>query len=160
MAETGPDDRAQAVDEVERQLAGLVRRLRARWRALSHQVHPEVQPLGYLLLALLVSRGPTPSSRLLAELGTDKSTLSRQVAHLERLGLIERRIDDSDRRVHLLTVPSATAERVTRVQELSLTDLRGELDAWPLADIAALGLLLGRLAGALVVAEPTPAPAD
>ena len=30
MAETGPDDRAQAVDEVERQLAGLVRRLRAR----------------------------------------------------------------------------------------------------------------------------------
>lgn len=159
MAETGPDDRAQAVDEVERQLAGLVRRLRARWRSLAHQVHPEVQPLGYMLLALLVSRGPSPGSRLLAELGTDKSTLSRQVAQLERLGLIERRVDESDRRVHLLTVPPAVARRVTQVQELSLTDLRGELAAWPLADVVALGALLGRLTEASPARSTSPEPA-
>ncbi len=151
-------DRASAVDEVDRQLAGLVKRIRARWRSLAREVHPEVQPIGYLVLSTLVSGGPAPASHLVAALGTDKSTVSRQVSHLEELGLIERRVDETDRRVHLLAVAPATAQRLAEVRARSLAELRSELGSWPLQDVVTLGALLGRLSGAL--ASPTGFAAD
>lgn len=147
-------DRTAAVDEVDRQLAGLVKRIRSRWRSLARQVHPEVQPIGYLVLASLASGGPATASQLVATLGTDKSTLSRQISHLEELGLVERQVDANDRRVHLLALAPQTAQRLAEVRAQSLAELRSELGSWPLQDVVTLGALLGRLAGAVDAPNP------
>lgn len=137
--------REQAIAGVERQLALVVQRARARWRHLALAVHPELQPIGYRILVTLVDGGPASAVRLGEELATDKSTLSRQISHLEKLGLVRRRPDPADHRVRLLEVPDQTAARLAEVRQTSLSDLRSELRRWELTDVEALAGLLARL---------------
>lgn len=137
--------REQAITDVERQLAIVVQRARARWRKLAVAIHPELPPIGYKILTTLVDGGPASAVQLAEELATDKSTLSRQVAQLEKLGLVRRSRDPQDRRVRLLEVSPQTAARVREVRHTSLADLRAELRRWESADVEALGELLARL---------------
>ncbi|MGC3952752.1 MAG: helix-turn-helix domain-containing protein [Propionicimonas sp.] len=116
--------------DVERQLAVVVQRARARWRRLAFAIHPDLQPIGYKILALLVDGGPAPASHLVEELATDKSTVSRQIAQLERLGLVQRTADPQDGRVRLLAATPAAATRLAEVRHSSLADLRAHLASW------------------------------
>lgn len=143
-----PDTRRErAMADVERQLAVVVQRARARWRQLALAIHPDLQPIGYKILALLVDGGPAPASRLVEELATDKSTVSRQIAQLEGLGLVRRTADPQDRRVRLLAVTPDAAARLTQVRRSSLADLRAQLGSWEPEELATLAGLLARLTG-------------
>lgn len=142
-----PDtDRDRAIAGVERQLAVVVQRARARWRQLAVAIHPDLQPIGYRILVTLADGGPASAVQLGEELATDKSTMSRQIAHLEKLGLVRRRRDPSDRRIRLLEVTPPTQARLREVRHTSLADLRAELQRWELADVETLADLLARLA--------------
>ncbi len=140
--------RERAMADIERQLAVVVQRARARWRRLAVAIHPELQPIGYKILALLVDGGPVPAGQLVEELATDKSTVSRQLAQLERLGLVQRTADSRDGRVRLLAATPAAAVRLTEVRRSSLADLRAHLASWDEDDLATLAGLLTRLTGA------------
>jgi DNA-binding MarR family transcriptional regulator len=63
------------------------------------RVHPHVGVPGSRLLMVLATRGDLRPSDLAAELLTGASNVSKLLAHLEGLGLVERRTDAGDARV-------------------------------------------------------------
>jgi len=96
-----PQDDSTA-DEIGSQLVRLVR-LIERMQARYHAEHPDaVDRATYLLLVHLVKDGACRASALADAVHSDPSTVSRQVAHLVRLGLVERVADPDDGRATLL----------------------------------------------------------
>jgi DNA-binding MarR family transcriptional regulator len=80
-----------------------------------------------------------------ARLGLDKSTVSRQVANLVDLGLVDRAADPVDGRAQVLTPSAEGSARLARIREARRARWEADLNDWPAADVAALGELLGRL---------------
>jgi DNA-binding MarR family transcriptional regulator len=99
------------------------------------------------LLALLQDAGPLRASELVARLGLDKSTVSRQVAHLADLGLVDRTADPVDGRAQVLRPSAEGAARLARIREARRARWAADLSDWPAADVARLGELLARLNG-------------
>lgn len=103
-----------------------------------------VERAAYLLLARLVLDGPRRSNALAEAVHSDPSTVSRQVAVLVRVGLVERRSDPDDGRASLL---AATAEGL-RVFEANRDRRNREISAlvadWDPADRLTLVRLLDR----------------
>lgn len=58
----------------------------------------------FTILANLILRGATPVTALAAALGVDRTTLTRNLALLERSGWVETRADENDARTHLVSV--------------------------------------------------------
>ncbi|MDV9190149.1 MarR family winged helix-turn-helix transcriptional regulator, partial [Streptomyces sp. SR27] len=73
-----------------------------RARAAAARVHPELPLVSYTLLAHIEAQRGCRATDLAAHYLLDKSTVSRQVAGLEKLGLVERRPAPDDHRVHVL----------------------------------------------------------
>jgi DNA-binding MarR family transcriptional regulator len=81
--------------------------------------------------------------------GRDHSTVSRQVAKLETLGLVERRVVEGDQRVRLLE-PSATGQRMLDQFAVARRKfVRERLDSWTDEERSTLLDLLERLAGTI-----------
>ena len=140
-----PDD--AAVDRIEQQFTILFQRIRQRWGALATQVDPDLSPLGYRILTLLTNGVTTTATALTDRLGIDKSVLSRQLCHLEDLGLVERQVDKHDARTRLLSATPEAHTRMRTVRASSYAELHRTLSTWPAEDVRVLGELLGRLTG-------------
>ena len=138
------DDDLALADEVSGQLVRLVR-LMERKHAQYQAEHPDaVERATYLLLVHLVKDGPQRAGTLAEAVHSDPSTISRQVAHLVRLGLVERTTDPEDRRATLLAA-SVEGRRVfeenRRVRNERIADM---LDDWSVTDRRMLVTLLSR----------------
>ncbi|MFI0961459.1 MarR family winged helix-turn-helix transcriptional regulator [Streptomyces sp. NPDC021080] len=115
-----------------------------RARASAERMHPELSLVSYTLLGHLREVGGCRATDLAAHYALDKSTVSRQVAALERAGLIERRLDPEDHRVHVLHLtPTGTAvlALVTRSRRAAF---RERLAGWPDEDLARFASYLMR----------------
>jgi DNA-binding MarR family transcriptional regulator len=135
----------EAIVQVEREIALLLRRSRAMSARLSRELHPDLDGAAYGLLVLLEDAGPLRASDLVARLGLDKSTVSRQIGSLVDLGLVTREPDPADGRAQVLrTSPEGTA-RLSRIRDARRARWEADLSDWPVDDIATLGDLLGRL---------------
>ena len=131
-------------DEVGSQLIRLVR-LMERKRAQYQAENPDaVERATYHLLVHLVKDGPQRAGTLAEAVHSDPSTISRQIGHLVRLGLVERTADPVDGRATLL---AATAEgrRVfeenRRLRNESIAEMLAD---WSDADRRTFGDLLAR----------------
>jgi DNA-binding MarR family transcriptional regulator len=89
---------ATAVETIQREMTVFARRARAS----AGRLHPELSLVSYTLLGHLEERDGCRATDLAAHYALDKSTVSRQVAALERAGLVERRQDPEDHRVQVL----------------------------------------------------------
>jgi DNA-binding MarR family transcriptional regulator len=92
----------------------------------------------FTILANLIIRGATPVTALAEALGADRTTLTRNLALLERNGWIEMRADDDDARTHLVV---ATAKGRAVAQDA--------LPAWRKAQDAVAAALGGADVAAL-----------
>ena len=135
----------EAFVRLEREIALLLRRARAISTRLAGELHPELDGAAYGLLALLQDAGPLRASDLVSRLGLDKSTVSRQVANLVDLGLVDRAADPVDGRAQVLTPSSEGTARLARVRDSRRARWEADLNDWPAEDVAALAELLGRL---------------
>jgi DNA-binding MarR family transcriptional regulator len=135
----------EAFVRLEREIALLLRRSRAISARLAGELHRDLDGAAYGLLALLQDAGPLRATELVARLGLDKSTVSRQVATLVDLGLVDRAPDPADGRAQVLTPSAEGAARLARIREARRARWEADLSDWPADDIAALGELLGRL---------------
>jgi DNA-binding MarR family transcriptional regulator len=144
---TGPrgTDSHEAFVRLEREVALLLRRARAISARLAGELHPKLDGSAYGLLALLEDTGPLRASDLVVRLGLDKSTVSRQVAHLVELGLVERAADPHDGRAQVLTPSPEGSARLAHIREARRARWEADLAQWPAEDVAILGELLGRL---------------
>jgi DNA-binding MarR family transcriptional regulator len=135
----------EAVLGLEAQMAELWRRGRARTRALARQVHPQLDPATYPVLALLVRDGAQRLSTLGAALELDKSTVSRQVDAAVRLGLVERVPDPTDARARLVGLTPEGQARMGSLHVQQLDRWRASLGTWDVGDLHRLTALLRRL---------------
>ncbi|GAA1869210.1 MarR family winged helix-turn-helix transcriptional regulator [Myceligenerans crystallogenes] len=129
----------------EQQIGLLFRTAMQRWKEQAASIHPDLAPKAFAVLRTLVDDGPAQARDLVTRLGTDKSVLSRQITSLERLGLIEREVDEHDARARRLVATPAAAARVTRVRAARHDDVRRRLAAWTREERAVFVDLLGRL---------------
>jgi DNA-binding MarR family transcriptional regulator len=131
-------------DEVGTQLIRLMRLMERKYAQYQAE-HPDaVERATYHLLVHLVKDGPRRAGALAEAVHSDPSTISRQIGHLVRLGLVERTADPEDGRATLL---AATAEgrRVFEENRRIRNERIAEILArWPENDRRALGDLLGR----------------
>lgn len=138
-------EKHEAFVRLEREIGLLLRRARAISARLASELHPDLDGAAYGLLALLQDAGPLRASDVVSRLGLDKSTVSRQVAQLVDLGLVDRTADPVDGRAQVLTPSAEGSARLARIRDARRARWETDLGDWPATDVATLGDLLARL---------------
>lgn len=121
-----------AVETIQREMTVFARRARAS----AGRMHPELSLVSYTLLGHLEESGGCRATDLASHYALDKSTVSRQVAALERAGLIERRLDPEDHRVQVLHLTEAGKEILAQVTRRRRVAFRERLMGWSEEDLA------------------------
>jgi DNA-binding MarR family transcriptional regulator len=138
---------------VSGQLIRLVR-LMDRRQAQYQAEHPDaVERATYFLLVHLVKGGPQRAGALADAVHSDPSTISRQVAHLVRLGFVERTADPEDGRATLLVATDEGRRVFGENRRMRIERFAEMLADWPVEDRRKFAELLERFATAF---ESTP----
>lgn len=144
--EERPDERRKAVaQDVERELSVLFGRARSFSLQLAAQVHPGLDSASYALLLHLDAADPGRASDVAERVNLDKSTVSRQLARLQELGLVERVVDPSDGRARLIQLTAAGRQRLQAVRQQRRQELRARFATWSTEDLAEFARLLAQL---------------
>ena len=101
------------------------------------------------LLIRLSAAGPVGVAALADQVGRDHTTISRQLAKLEALGLIARQDDASDRRIRIARLTAAGEAVVLAITDARRRLLSRALAEWSDADLADLATLNRRFVDAL-----------
>lgn len=141
-ARAGNDGVDQVVIALERELTVLFRRARAQSGEMAREVHPDLEPAAYGLLARLEETGPERATCLSQYFGVGKATMSRQLRALEELGLIRREPDPADGRAFLVELTQEGQDRFTRVRDARRRRYFSRLSAWDHDRLAQLARLL------------------
>jgi DNA-binding MarR family transcriptional regulator len=128
------------VETIQREMTVFARRARAS----AGRMHPELSLVSYTLLGHLEERGGCRATDLAAHYALDKSTVSRQVAGLERAGLVERRPDPDDARVQVLDLTEAGRSILAQVTVSRRAAFRERLADWPEEDLLRFAAYLER----------------
>jgi DNA-binding MarR family transcriptional regulator len=139
--------REQAADlDVTYELVRFVRRTRAYANEHLAEIHPELDYNTFvILLAVHDASDGVRASDLVGDLFVHKSTISRAVSTLERLGLLTRMTDPDDGRAQLLTVPKGAGERVEAFRSQSYAWLGDLVADWAPDELETFARQLTRL---------------
>lgn len=97
------------------------------------------------ILSMLYSEEPMTTGDAADTLGIDISRASRQFAHLQDLGLLERTTDPEDGRRSVVSVSPEGLRAVDRWSIMGVNDFIAPVTDWPSEDIGRLGHYLERL---------------
>jgi DNA-binding MarR family transcriptional regulator len=132
--------------DVDFELTRFVRRVRGRSLRSLGDIHPKLDYGTFtFLLAICDAPDGIRGSELAEDLGVHKSTASRAVATLERLGLVARIPDPDDGRAHLLVAEPVAQERVGAYRRSSHERLMTLVDDWTPTEIESFVRSLSRL---------------
>ncbi|MEU3369923.1 MarR family winged helix-turn-helix transcriptional regulator [Streptomyces sp. NPDC006711] len=123
--------RDQSVVTIQRELTAFARRA----RAAAARMHPELSLVSFTLLSHLEDQKGCRATDLAAYYMLDKSTISRQIAGLERLGFIERVSDPDDQRIQLLRLTPAGTAKLAEAAELRRQAFHDRLADWTPEDL-------------------------
>lgn len=136
--------------DLERELTRFFRRSRVASTSIAAEVHPDLDVASYTVLVTISDlSGSLPGGvraiDVAETLGLHKSTMSRNISVLERLGLVAREPSVEDARARILTITepgrrSLDAAVTARRRRVSTT-----LSRWSEADVRDLARLLGQL---------------
>ena len=140
--------------DVEYEITRMLRRSRVRSLRTVAEIHPDLEFGNYLLLLAIDDAGGTDvdgvrATELAETFAVHKSTVSRGLATLEQLGLVERLPDPSDGRARLVRLTPEAMSRVETVRRRRHEALAAVLEDWEPQDLTALARLLDRLNTAL-----------
>jgi DNA-binding MarR family transcriptional regulator len=107
------------------------------------------------LLVLVDRKGPIGVVDLALRVGRDYTTVSRQVARLEELGLVERRTGAADKRVREAIITPRGKSATDALNAARETIALRLFQKWPREDLDELVRLMGRLAEDMA-GEPAP----
>jgi DNA-binding MarR family transcriptional regulator len=135
----GPDD---AIHIVEQEFGTLMMHL-IRYK---HQVNGDrLDRMALMVLGTLTHCGPCRLTTVAERTGLDPSTVSRQVADLEKAGLLARDADPEDRRAILLKATDKGQQVLDRLSRGRRKRVERLLTGWEPEDIVTFGRLLGQL---------------
>ncbi|MEE4545289.1 MarR family winged helix-turn-helix transcriptional regulator [Streptomyces sp. V4-01] len=123
--------RQATLESIQRELTAFARRA----RATAARMHPELSLVSYTILSHLEEQQGCRATDLAAYYLLDKSTVSRQVAALDKLGFIERRTDPSDQRVQVLHLAPRGIDVLAAAQVSRRAAFDERLAAWGPADL-------------------------
>jgi DNA-binding MarR family transcriptional regulator len=131
------------VDVIETEITRLARTL----ALLGRQTDPDtvLDRAGYLLLRTLDRIGPASINTLAAVVGLDGSTVTRQVATMKQLGLVERKPNPGDRRSCIISPTTAGRAMMRNTRRQRRNSLDAVISDWTDEDRSTLGKLLTRL---------------
>ncbi|OUC78887.1 MarR family winged helix-turn-helix transcriptional regulator [Gordonia lacunae] len=133
------------ISGLEAELTDFWRRGRVRTRLRARAIDPRLDPSCYPLITVLARHNSMPMSDLVTAVGMEKSTVTRQIDAIVRLGLAERHPDPRDARARVVTLTDHGRERIDAVLASAVTDWRARLAQWDPDDIRTLTHLLHRL---------------
>jgi DNA-binding MarR family transcriptional regulator len=133
-------NRAASIEGIQRELTAFARRA----RSLASQIHPSLTLVTYTLLDHLRECGGCRGTDLAAHFMLDKSTVSRQVAALEKLGLVERSTDPEDLRGQIIRASAAGEKLLGDVREQRQQAFLERLADWPDDDLERFSDYLSR----------------
>ena len=136
--------RGVAYDELEHELAVVMRRARGLSGALARDVHPELDAAAYGLLARIDEVGTVRVTDLASYFSVGKPTVSRQVALLEQLQLVRRTQNEEDARSRHLSLTDAGRALLDKAREARRERTRATLDSWSTEEVATFATLLRR----------------
>ncbi|MER5888576.1 MarR family transcriptional regulator [Streptomyces sp. NPDC001941] len=140
--QTGVDHEFLAL---ERELGVFLRRARASSGEMAREVHPDLEPAAYGLLARLEEAGRQRATELAGYFGVGKATMSRQLRALEDLGLVARDPDPADGRAWLVGLTEEGRARFIRVRDARRDTYVRKLAGWDRGEVAELARLLHQL---------------
>ncbi|MFC9975857.1 MarR family winged helix-turn-helix transcriptional regulator [Spirillospora sp. NPDC127200] len=129
--------RDQSIETIRWELTAFARRA----RAVAERLHPGLSLVSYSLLAHIEEKGGCRAADLAAYFMLDKSTVSRQVAALERLGMVEREAEGTARILRATGRGREALADATRRRQEAFQD---RLDDWSDADLAVFAACLVR----------------
>src|SRR4051794_25042710 len=141
--------RADLLTGLEQEVGVMVRRLRRIIRERAQGVHPDLQSSSYLMLSWLSEHGAQRASAMVDAFGIDKGAISRQIQHLDELGLVERSPDPADGRATLVSATPDALVRLAAVHDERRRWLDERLRDWSDEDLTAIVQLLGKYNKAL-----------
>jgi DNA-binding MarR family transcriptional regulator len=112
----------------------LGRALKARGSDWGY-VDPELSRSDIVTLGVLATRGTCRPGRVAEVLCVDRSVVSRQLAGLDEMGLIERVADPEDGRAELVSLSAAGHERLVAARDAMCAALAERLDPWSVPQI-------------------------
>lgn len=136
--------KAESLRRIESELGVLLRRVRRQATANAHRIHPEMQSTAYAILLHVLEHEPARATEIVEHLGIDKGAVSRGVAQLEKLDLIERTTDPYDGRAQTLTPSDLGRQRVEELHRERRSEFAGRLASWSEAELAQFVERLGR----------------
>jgi DNA-binding MarR family transcriptional regulator len=135
----GPPD---PISAVEREFATLMMHL-TRYK---HQVNGDrIDRMALMVLGTLTHCGPSRLTTIAERTGLDPSTVSRQVADLEKAGLLARDVDPEDRRAIQLKATGEGQQLLDRLSRGRRKRVERLLGDWAPEDIVTFGRLLAQL---------------
>jgi DNA-binding MarR family transcriptional regulator len=138
---------ADAIGTIELELVKLVRHLETFGRRSS--LYVRVDRAGYLAMRVLEDLGPMSTNALALALHLDASTVTRQIAPLERGGLIERSRDPADGRSSSIALTAEGCRCMADVKQERLRCIEALVSDWDGADQEGLAASLARLNSSL-----------
>jgi DNA-binding MarR family transcriptional regulator len=145
---------ADPIGTIELELIKLVRHLETFGRRSS--LYVRVDRAGYLAMRVLDDLGPVSTNVLAQALHLDASTVTRQVAALERAGLVARRPDPADGRSSTIGLTAEGHRSMDEVAQERRRCIEALVEDWGGTAQADLADALTRLNAALIdrVADP------
>ncbi|ARF56356.1 MarR family winged helix-turn-helix transcriptional regulator [Streptomyces gilvosporeus] len=132
--------RDTSIETIQQEMTAFARRA----RATAARMHPELSLVSYTLLAHLDDQHGCRATDLAAHYLLDKSTVSRQIAALEKLGFVERRVDPEDQRVQVLHPTKKGAEVLAHVTASRRQAFHERLADWDEGDLDRFATYLRR----------------
>ena len=139
------------IDQLAATLIDLIGFLNSPQRddALLGEAGVDIDRALFPLLVRLDKTGPLSVAGLADQVGRDHTTISRQLAKLERLGLVSRLADGADRRVRTAGLTVAGDKVVQAITAARQRLLSRALESWDETDLASLARLNRRFVDAL-----------
>lgn len=138
-------ERTEAVLDLVDALLGFSRSLRARgsdWATVTEDLtRGEVATLG-----VIDAHGTLRPGHIAVKLCVDASVISRQLAGLHKLGLVERRPDPADRRAELVALTAEGHERLRVARDVMSDALADRLDHWGVQEVRGAAAVVHDLA--------------
>jgi DNA-binding MarR family transcriptional regulator len=134
-------DQIEAVQRLFDVLVRFSRSLKARGADWGNVVH-DLTRGDIVTLGVLDARGSSRPGQVATALAVDPSVVSRQLASLDRLGLIRREPDPVDGRAELVGLTAEGRRRLAAARAAMCAVLAERLEKWPVEDIAQAAALV------------------
>lgn len=143
-----PQHESELIAEIIAEFAEVFAFARTRWARYAEEVHPELRGVGMMVLQVILRKGPITATELGQMLDMDKAVVSRQVAKLRELELVDATPSEEDRRVFLLAASARAHALLEELQHRNAWEYGQRFAGWDDAELESLRSALHRFNGA------------